>query len=39
MIKAFSKTCEQVRGERHDGAQGQQFRYTDQGLEEHTRDP
>ena len=39
MIIAFSNTREQVRGERHDGAHGQQFRYIDQDLEEHAQDP
>jgi hypothetical protein len=39
MIRAFSKTREQVRGERHDGARGQQFHYIDQGLDEHVHDP
>jgi len=31
----FGNTRKQVRGERHNGAHGQQFRYIDQGLEEH----
>jgi hypothetical protein len=39
IIIAFAKTREQVSGERHEGANGQQFRYIDQDLEEHTPQP
>jgi hypothetical protein len=39
MIFAFTKTREQVRGERHEGAHGQQFRYVDQDLDGHAHDP
>jgi hypothetical protein len=39
MIIAFGNTREQVRGERHNGAHDQQFRYMDQGPEEHVHDP
>jgi hypothetical protein len=33
MTIAFTKTCEQLRGERHESAHGQQFHYIDQDLD------